>query len=79
MAKESVKRTHTHVPTHIGLTVIAVIAILFSAVVVTHYNSSEQTQTYQSHAATKPKPTPAKHCIAWFKANGREYCVKWGY
>ena len=57
--KTSSKHTHTHVPTHIGLTIIAVVALVFSALLITQYDSNNQTQIAQTHASYCPSKRPA--------------------
>ncbi|HSX10045.1 MAG TPA: hypothetical protein VLF93_07870 [Candidatus Saccharimonadales bacterium] len=49
--KNSKKSTHTHVPTRIGLGIIAIVALAVGSIVVTQYNSNNQTQTVATHAA----------------------------
>jgi hypothetical protein len=59
MAKKTTSK-HTHVPTHIGITIIAVVALVFSALLITQYNSNNEIQTNQSHASTLPTSAPVK-------------------
>src|SRR5579872_6656472 len=69
MAKNSSKKSiHTHVPTKVGLSILALVVLVFGSVVATQYNASNQTATGQSEAAGKTV-TNTKQCISWNTAN----------
>lgn len=55
--KKSQKSIHTHVPTNIGVGIIALVVLVVGLIVVTQYNTSNQTQTVQSQAAGNPPKT----------------------
>jgi len=53
MAKGSSKQSiHTHVPSHIGFGILALVVLAFGAILITQYNTSNQTHTDTSMAAT---------------------------
>jgi hypothetical protein len=49
--KKSPKTIHTHVPSHIGFGIIAVVALVIGLAVVTQYTTDNQVQSLLSHAA----------------------------
>lgn len=70
MAKKKSQNTiHTHIPSHIGFGIIALVVLVFGLIVATQYNTGNQTQTVQSQAAGIPAKTTTttttKQCIQY--------------
>lgn len=70
MAKKKSQKKQGHVSSKVGFTVIALAILVFSALVVTQYDTNNQVQTDQSHAAmlsgntVSPSPCPWRYiCI----------------
>lgn len=81
----SQKSIHTHVPSHIGFGIIALIVLVLGVILATQYNTSSQTSTGQSMAAgNPPNPTTVTTtCTQWkitynpkTNQNG-ETCTHW--
>lgn len=77
MAKaRSKKNTHTHVPSHIGFSIIAVVALVFGLITFTIYNENTQTQTVDSHAAA-PKSPVVRPIAPVTSVNTSKQCISY--